>query len=67
MRTLIFCLTGLIAGYVAGALLGAGAVELFSPNTHDKSVEMAMTGAFVTGPIGAVIGLVAGWRRARRG
>jgi hypothetical protein len=67
MRTLLFCLIGLIAGYIVGALLGAGAVELVSPNTHDKSVEMAMTGAFVTGPIGAVMGAVAGWMRARRG
>lgn len=33
---------------------------------HDKSVEMAMTAAFVTGPIGAVAGLIAGIVFSRR-
>ncbi len=67
MRTAAFCLAGLVAGYVVGAGLGAAGIELFSTNTHDKSLEMVMTSAFVTGPIGAVIGLVAGWLRARKG
>lgn len=66
MRTFFYCLIGVIAGYVLGAGVGALGVELFSANTHDKSVEMAMTAAFVTGPIGVVVGLIAGWVRARR-
>jgi hypothetical protein len=66
MRTFVFCLIGLIAGYIAGALVGAGAIEALSPNTHDKSQELAMTGAFVTGPIGAVIGAIVGWLFARQ-
>lgn len=65
MRLLAFALAGLIAGYVVGALTGAGAIELLSANTHDKSQEMAMTAAFVTGPIGAVIGAITGLLRAR--
>ena len=66
MRKVLLSLLGLAAGYIIGAALGAAAIQLFSSNTHDKSVELAMTAAFVTGPIGAVIGLIAGWIRARR-
>ena len=66
MRKLLYCFAGLIGGYVIGAGLGAAAIQLFSGNTHDKSMEMAMTSAFVTGPIGAVIGAVVGWMRARK-
>jgi hypothetical protein len=65
MRKFLLCLAGLVAGYIIGAGLGAAAIEYFSGNTHDRSVEMAMTAAFVTGPIGAVIGLVVGWIRGR--
>jgi|CXWK01.1.fsa_nt_gi ABC-type sulfate transport system permease component len=66
MRRLTFVLACLAAGYVAGALAGAGAVEILSGNSHDKSQEMTMTGAFVTGPIGAVIGAVIGWVVSRK-
>ena len=60
-------LLGLVTGYITGAALGAVAIELVSSNTHDKNVEMAMTSAFVAGPIGAVAGVVAAllWRRSR--
>lgn len=66
MRRFGFCLAGLIAGYIIGAGLGAAAIQLFSANTHDKSVELAMTSAFVAGPIGALIGAVVGWMRGRK-
>ncbi len=66
MRKFLFCLFGLIAGYLIGAGLGAAAIQLLSSNSHDKSMEMAMTSAFVTGPIGAAIGLVAGWLKVRK-
>ena len=42
-------------GYVAGAFGGGFLVSLLSSNRHDKSVEAAMTGAFVIGPIVALI------------
>lgn len=57
---------GLIAGYVIGATLGAAGIELLSSNSHDRSMEAAMTGAFVTGPIGAIFGVIAAlFRRPR--
>jgi len=31
---------------------------MLSSNTHDKSMEAAMTGAFYTGPLAAVLGFV---------
>jgi hypothetical protein len=37
-----------------------GAVELFSGNHFDGSVEASMTAALVIGPMGAIIGLVTG-------
>lgn len=65
MSKLLRAILGLVAGYIIGAILGAVAIELVSSNTHDKSVEMAMTSAFVTGPIGAALGVIIAlfWRR----
>jgi hypothetical protein len=34
------------------------AIDAFPSNTHDKSVEAAMTGAFVTGPLMAVVAVI---------
>ncbi len=39
---------------------------MVSANSHDKAIEMVMTAAFVTGPLGAIIGLVVALVRARR-
>ncbi|MBI5853818.1 MAG: hypothetical protein HZB35_00995 [Nitrospirae bacterium] len=38
---------------------GMLAIETFSSNTHDKSPEAAMTGAFVFGPLMAVVAVIA--------
>lgn len=59
-------IVALVAGYAAGALIGVVLIEFFSGNRHDKAVEAAMTAAFVTGPLGALVGLIATllWRRA---
>lgn len=65
MRRAAFCLLGLVTGYVLGAGLGAMGIELLSHNTHDKSVEVAMTSALISGPIGAVVGLVVGCLRGK--
>jgi hypothetical protein len=51
---LISVLAG-VAGYVIGAVLGMLLINLFSSNTHDKSVEAAMTSFFVFGPIAALL------------
>jgi hypothetical protein len=60
LRRIIAGSLGLVIGYFAGAATGAVLVALFSGNTHDKSVEIVMTAAFATGPLGALIGLLAG-------
>jgi hypothetical protein len=60
MRRFALGVLGAIAGYVAFAFAGYNLIELLSSNVHDRSVEAAMTSAFVAGPLGALIGLVAG-------
>jgi hypothetical protein len=42
------------------AFLGYFATSVFSGNHFDGSVEASMTAAFVFGPAGAIIGLIAG-------
>ena len=41
-------------GFVLGAVIGYFVISLFSDNSHDVSVEAAMTGIFVFGPLGAI-------------
>jgi hypothetical protein len=55
-----------VVGYLAGAFGGGYAISVLSSNTHDVSVEAAMSGAFVTGPVGAVMGALVGAVRAKR-
>lgn len=55
-----------LLGYVGMALLGYVAVGQFSTNVHDRQLEAAMTAAFVTGPLGAVIGFIVGFMRGGR-
>lgn len=59
---------------VSGMFAGMWVVEALSPNPHDRSLEAAMTGAFVTGPAIAVIAVIvvlvyrsARTRRSREG
>ncbi len=55
---------GGLLGYALGAFGGGYLVSAFSSNTHDRSVEAAMTGAFVLGPLGALVGAAVGfWGR----
>lgn len=69
MKTFGWMLLAAIGGYVMGLIGGIMAIETFSPNTHDKSLEAAMTGAFVVGPVMAIIAvtvvLITHYRRAR--
>jgi len=49
-----------IPGYAAGAIGGGYLVYALSTNQHDRELEGAMTGAFVTGPLVAIVGFIAG-------
>ena len=64
-RRFAIALVWAAVGYLVGAFGGVYAISVLSTNTHDGSVEAAMSGAFVTGPIGAVMGPLAGTLRAR--
>jgi hypothetical protein len=60
MRRFFAALLGLLIGYPLFAVAGYWAIGLFSPNHFDGSVEASMTAAFVFGPAGALVGLIAG-------
>jgi len=54
-----------LVGYGIGAFVGYGLVSTLSSNAHDRSVEAAMTAAFVFGPGAAILGFVVGLVRSR--
>lgn len=58
MITVGMALLATILGYIIGLFGTMAAIELFPSNTHDKSMEAAMTGAFVGGPLIAVISVI---------
>jgi hypothetical protein len=60
MRRLGIALLGMFVGYPVFAFAGYWAIGVLSGNHFDRSVEASMTAAFVIGPAGAIIGLVAG-------
>lgn len=49
-----------IAAYLVAAVLGYMLVQLLSSNPHDRDLEAGMTGAFVFGPLAALVGFVVG-------
>lgn len=53
-------------GYLVVAVLSCFLVLWLSTNTHDRSVEAAMTSVFVYGPLGALVAFVVGFARAGR-
>jgi hypothetical protein len=55
MKTFGLSLLAAAIGYVVGLFGGMGLVNLMSSNTHDRSVEAAMTGAFLVGPLAALL------------
>jgi Na+/proline symporter len=61
MKRFTLSLLCAIGGYLVSAVLGYYLIGQFSSNTHDRSVEAAMTAAFVFGPLGAVIAFVVGF------
>ncbi len=67
MRTVGSLLLFVLAGYVIGAVFTFVTVQVLSGNTHDRSVEAAMTAAFIGGPaLAVVLGLVGSGRSRRR-
>jgi len=58
MKRFALSLLCAICGYLVSAVLGYFLIGQFSSNTHDLSVEAAMTSAFVFGPLGAVLAFV---------
>jgi uncharacterized membrane protein YfcA len=57
-RRLLFGSLWGAASYLAGAPAGGLLTTMLPSNTHDKSMEAVMTGAFYTGPLAAVLGFV---------
>jgi hypothetical protein len=52
---------GCLLGYLVAAIAGYFLIGILSSNMHDRSVEAAMTSAFVVGPIGAIVGFIVGF------
>ena len=55
-----------IAAYAGAAFAGYWLIVWFSSNTHDRSLEAAMTAMFAFGPLGAVVGFILGFVCAGR-
>jgi len=64
-KRIVMGLLGAVVGYLGGAFGGGYLVSVLSSNAHDRDLEAAMTGAFVTGPLAAVVGAVVGAWRAK--
>jgi hypothetical protein len=65
LRSLAFGFAWGLAGYLIGAFGGGWLVTKLSSNMHDRSTEAATTGAFVYGPVLALIAFIAGFMRSR--
>lgn len=58
MKTFGLGVLAALGGYLIGLFGGTFLIETFSSNRHDRSVEAAMTGAFVIGPLMAVVAVI---------
>ena len=65
-RRILFAVLFAVPSYLVGAFGGGMLINVLSSNQHDRSVEAAMTGAFVTGPLAGIAGLVVGFIRGGR-
>jgi hypothetical protein len=65
MRRVLFGILWAVPGYFVGAFGGGFLLSVLSDNAHDRSVEAAMTGAFVFGPLAAIIAFIVGAVRAK--
>ncbi|HET8622262.1 MAG TPA: hypothetical protein VFM14_01740 [Gemmatimonadales bacterium] len=64
-KSVVLGIAGGVLGYLVAGFGGGLAISLLSPNTHDRSAEAALTGAFVLGPMGAVVGFLIAFLRSR--
>lgn len=64
MRRTVMAILGLLIGYPVFAVIGYWIIHLSSGST--RSMEASMTAVFAIGPLGAVVGLVAGMILASR-
>jgi len=55
-----------LVGYLVAAVASYFLVGLLSANSHDRSVEAAMTSVFFFGPLGAAVAFVVGFIRGKR-
>jgi len=71
LRRLGFGLLFAVVAFIVVAVASYFLVLEYSSNTHDRSIEAAMTSVFFCGPVGAVagfvVGMIAGGRRSKRG
>jgi hypothetical protein len=58
MKTFGLSLLAGLVGYIVGLFGGMWLVSMLSSNTHDRTVEAAMTGAFFIGPLMAILAFV---------
>src|SRR5690242_21754357 len=61
MKSFGLAVLAAIGGYVIGLFGGMFFIQIFSTNRHDKSLEAAMTGAFVLGPLMAIVAVIVVW------
>jgi hypothetical protein len=64
VRRFLLAIVWAAGGYIVGAFGGGFLINALSSNQFDRSVEAAMTGAFVTGPLAGVIAFVVGFVRS---
>jgi len=58
MKLFGLSLLAAIVRYFIGLFGGMSLVETFSSNAHDRSMEAAMTGAFVIGPLAGLVAVI---------
>lgn len=63
MKRVAIVLACMAVGYIVAAIVGYALVSGLSANTHDRSIEAAMTAVFVAGPAGALLAGIAGIMR----
>ena len=58
MKTFGLAVLAALGGYIIGLFSAMFLIENLSSNRHDRSVEAAMTGAFVVGPLMALVAVI---------